>query len=175
MFHTPHPILSSPGLLINPITESQVVASSGVFEAIRRRIVVAGSNRARSTVAALGLGVNVEHIVLTSLSSSSTMSTHVGTDSADHVSSPGTTYVISSTSSSTHSKIPHSRAEHGVGANLTVFTTTFDTLVAVLVKIGKVLPEFLVSGMNKVSVLNGGKLAGQGADSGNVEFVLVRL
>ena len=126
-------------------------------------------------MAALGLGVNVEHIVLASLSSSSTMSTHVGTHSVDHVSSSGTTHVISSTSSSTHSKIPHSRAEHGVGANLAVFTTTFDTLVAVLVKIGKVLPEFLVSGMNKVSILNGGKLAGQGADSGNVEFVLVRL
>jgi hypothetical protein len=93
----------------------------------------------------------------------------------DHVSSSGTTYVIASTSSSTHSKIPHSRAHHRVGTNLAVFTTTFDTLVAILVKIGKVLPEFLVSGMDDVSIFDRSELGGQSADSVDVEFVLVRL
>jgi hypothetical protein len=59
---------------------------------------------------------------------------------------------------------------HGVRADLAILATTLDTLIAILVKIGKVLPEFLVSGMDNISILGS-----QGADGGNVEFVLVGL
>lgn len=64
---------------------------------------------------------------------------------------------------------------HRVRDDLAILATTFDTLIAILVKIGKVFPELLVSGMDNISILDGGELGSQGADGGNVEFVLVGL
>jgi len=62
-----------------------------------------------------------------------------------------------------------------MGADFTVLPSTFDALVAVLVKIGKVLPQLLVSSMNDISIFDGGELGCQGSNCGNVEFVLMGL
>jgi hypothetical protein len=67
----------------------------------------------------------------------------------------------------------HSSHSHGVRANLAILTTTLDSFVAILVQIGEVLPQFLVSSMDDVSILDGGELGSQSADGGNMEFVLV--
>ena len=62
-----------------------------------------------------------------------------------------------------------------VGADFAVFSAALDTLVAVLVKVGEVLPKFLVDCIDDVSILNGSKLCRQVPDCGDVELVLVGL
>lgn len=62
-----------------------------------------------------------------------------------------------------------------MGSYFPIFSTAFDAFVAVLVEIGKILPQFLVSGINNVSMLDGGKLRRQVPDGDNMELVLVRL
>jgi hypothetical protein len=79
-----------------------------------------------------------------------------------------------------HDQVPHPRVQrHGAGArahaDFAVLAAAPDTLIAVLVQVGKVLPELLVGRMDDVAVLDGGELASQGPDGGNVEFVLVGL
>jgi hypothetical protein len=56
-----------------------------------------------------------------------------------------------------------------------VFATAFDAFVGVLVQVGKVLPQFLVGGIDDVSVLDRGELGCQLPDGGNVKFVLMGL
>ena len=65
------------------------------------------------------------------------------------------------------------RRSHGVRADLAVLATTLDSLVTVLVQVGEVLPQLLVSSMDNVAVLDGGELGCQCANGRDVEFVLV--
>ena len=60
-------------------------------------------------------------------------------------------------------------------ADFAVLAAAFDALVAVLVQVGEILPEFLVSSVHDVAIFDGGELGSQGADCGDVEFVLVGL
>jgi hypothetical protein len=48
---------------------------------------------------------------------------------------------------------------HAISANLPVFASTLDSLVRVLVEVGKVLPYFFVSGVDYVAVFDGCELA----------------
>lgn len=67
----------------------------------------------------------------------------------------------------------HSRHSHRIRANLAILATTLDSFVAILVQVGEVLPQFLVSSMDNVSILDRGELGSQSANGGNVEFVLM--
>lgn len=62
-----------------------------------------------------------------------------------------------------------------IRADFAVLPSAFDPFVAVLVKIGKIFPNFFVSSGNNISILNRSKLVGQAADCGNMKFVLMRL
>jgi hypothetical protein len=63
----------------------------------------------------------------------------------------------------------------GIGPDFTIFTATFDALIGILVKIGKVFPELFVSGMDDIAVLDGSEFSRQSPDGGGVEFILMRL
>lgn len=63
----------------------------------------------------------------------------------------------------------------GGRANFSILSSTLNALVTIFVKIGKVLPKFLVGGIDKVTIFNGCKLGSKIADGRCVEFVLVRL
>ena len=60
-------------------------------------------------------------------------------------------------------------------ADLAILAAALDAFVTILVQVGEVLPQLLVGCMDNVAVLDGGELARQSADGGDVEFVLVRL
>ena len=60
-----------------------------------------------------------------------------------------------------------------IGTNLSVLSSALDSFIAVFVKVGKVLPNFFVCSWDDVSILDGSELAGQGADCGDMEFVLM--
>ena len=60
-------------------------------------------------------------------------------------------------------------------ADFAVLAAAFDALVAVLVQIGEVLPQFLIAGVYDVTILDRGELRCEGADGGDVEFVLMGL
>jgi hypothetical protein len=62
-----------------------------------------------------------------------------------------------------------------VRADLSVFSAAFDAFVGVLVEVGKILPEFLVGGVDDVSIFDGGELGCEITDGGCVKFVLMRL
>ena len=62
-----------------------------------------------------------------------------------------------------------------MGPNFAVLPAAFDAFVTVLVKIGEVLPKFLVRCIDNVSVFDGSELGRQVPDGGDVELVLVRL
>jgi len=62
-----------------------------------------------------------------------------------------------------------------VVADFAIFAAALDAFVAVLVKVGEVLPKFLVGYIDNVTVLDGSELGRQVPDCGDVEFVLVGL
>lgn len=62
-----------------------------------------------------------------------------------------------------------------IGTNLSVLSSAFDALIAVLVQVGKVLPKLLVGSWDDIPVLNGRKSVRQVANGSNMEFVLMRL
>jgi len=47
-----------------------------------------------------------------------------------------------------------------VRADFAVLAAAFDALVAVLVQVGEILPEFFVSGVHDVAIFDGGELGG---------------
>jgi hypothetical protein len=60
-------------------------------------------------------------------------------------------------------------------ADLAILPAAFNSLIGILVKIGKVLPQFFVSSVDNLAVLNGSEFGRQVPDGGGVEFVLMRL
>jgi hypothetical protein len=56
-----------------------------------------------------------------------------------------------------------------------VLSAALDTLVAVLVQVGEILPQFFVGGMHDIAVFNGGELVRQSADGIAVESIVVHL
>lgn len=59
--------------------------------------------------------------------------------------------------------------------DFTMLSTTLDSLVAVFVQVGKVLPQVPVGLGDCVVVRQGSKLVGESRDSVDMELVLVRL
>jgi len=112
--------------------------------------------------------VRVEHLVLALASSP------VARGGAHHASFSAGWRGVSATAETRISRA-WIRRSFRVGADFSVLATAFDTLIAVLVQVGEILPQLFIGGPDDVPVFDRGKFGSQITDSLSMEFVLVGL